>query len=497
MIFLVVTLLVVPRKYMSEGKLFVSLGRGGVTLDPTVTTSQTVQIQETRESEINSVADILESRALTEKVVKDIGMDRFFETNFIFADLVKLPAIEFPSFSSGSVEDELLNEDGEKVDFKMLKRREKAMRRFESSVKIKPTKKAATISVVYKAASPKLAKDIVDSILTNYQDMHIRAHRTDGSFRFFEDQLSVQKKELENAQNSLRDFKNKTGITSIDGQRNSVQMQMDKIAAFAIDTEAQIAGVRERIGGLLGDYSSLKQDLVTESVKGNANEGNDLMRTRLFDLEVRYKDLSARFYPGHPEVEMVKQAMEKTRSVYKDQPYDRLEVKTSVNPTKLALEERLLFAKSELKEQEAVRDQLKKREIKLAAVLEQLNKDEASLEVLARNAEVAKASYKTYAEKMEEARISHELDRERISNVKVVQPATLVVKAVSPKRMLLALLGSVFFFLTSLLLAYLLEVFDSSLRSSDDLARQIDTPILVTLPKLASKRALTGLTEAN
>jgi capsular polysaccharide biosynthesis protein len=77
--------------------------------------------------------------------------------------------------------------------------------------------------------------------------------------------------------------------------------------------------------------------------------------------------------------------------------------------------------------------------------------------------------------------------------VKVVQPATLVVKAVSPKRMMLAVLGSVFFFLLSLVLAYLMEIFDSSLRSPEDLARQIDTPIMVTLPKLPSKRALSGV----
>lgn len=270
-------------------------------------------------------------------------------------------------------------------------------------------------------------------------------------------------------------------------------MQMDKIAAAAIDVDSQIAGVRERMRELQADYDSLNEQLVTESVKGNANEGNDLMRTRLFELEVRYKNLVSRFYPGHPEVEMVKKAMEESKSVYDDQPYDRLEVKTSVNPTRLAIEERLLVAKSELREKEAVRDALSKKSVALAQTLNSLNENEADLEVLSRNADVAKASYQTYAEKMEEARISHELDRERISNVKVVQPATLVVKAVSPKRMMLAVLGSVFFFLLSLVLAYLMEIFDSSLRSPEDLARQIDTPIMVTLPKLPSKRALSGV----
>src|ERR1700722_16699062 len=43
-----------PRKYASEAKLFVRLGRESVTLDPTTTTGQMLQVQETRENQINS-----------------------------------------------------------------------------------------------------------------------------------------------------------------------------------------------------------------------------------------------------------------------------------------------------------------------------------------------------------------------------------------------------------------------------------------------------------
>jgi uncharacterized protein involved in exopolysaccharide biosynthesis len=44
-----------------------------------------------------------------------------------------------------------------------------------------------------------------------------------------------------------------------------------------------------------------------------------------------------------------------------------------------------------------------------------------------------------YAEYFEEARIDRELQRERISNVSVVQPATLQEKPVSPSKLLVAL----------------------------------------------------------
>ena len=68
-----VTLLTIfsPRVYRSEGTLFVRLGRENMTLDPTVTLGQepTVAMSQSRENEINSVAEILQSRQLIEKVV--------------------------------------------------------------------------------------------------------------------------------------------------------------------------------------------------------------------------------------------------------------------------------------------------------------------------------------------------------------------------------------------------------------------------------------------
>ena len=67
--------LLMPRTYQSEGKLLVRLGRENATLDPTVTLSQeaVVAVPISRESEINSVVEILQSRSLLEKVVDESG----------------------------------------------------------------------------------------------------------------------------------------------------------------------------------------------------------------------------------------------------------------------------------------------------------------------------------------------------------------------------------------------------------------------------------------
>ncbi len=64
-----------PRKFHSEGKLYVRLGRENATLDPTATLGENsiVAIPQSRENEINSVADIVQSRVLLEKVVDKLS----------------------------------------------------------------------------------------------------------------------------------------------------------------------------------------------------------------------------------------------------------------------------------------------------------------------------------------------------------------------------------------------------------------------------------------
>ena len=64
-----------PRTYRSEAKLLVRLGRENATLDPTATFGKEpiVAVPSVRESEINSVVEIVTTRALIEKVVDAIG----------------------------------------------------------------------------------------------------------------------------------------------------------------------------------------------------------------------------------------------------------------------------------------------------------------------------------------------------------------------------------------------------------------------------------------
>src|SRR5437016_14594219 len=64
--------LVMPRSYYSEARLFVRFGRENQ-VDPTASSGQMVSLYESRESEINSLIEILKSRAILDRVVAELG----------------------------------------------------------------------------------------------------------------------------------------------------------------------------------------------------------------------------------------------------------------------------------------------------------------------------------------------------------------------------------------------------------------------------------------
>ena len=122
--------------------------------------------------------------------------------------------------------------------------------------------------------------------------------------------------------------------------------------------------------------------------------------------------------------------------------------------------------------------------------LELLNDNEVKLASMSRQLEVAQANYRTYADKLEEARINRELDYDRISNVKMVQGPTLVLKPASPKRLLIVLVSFIAALAGSIVIAQILYSTDSSLHSPEEVTRHLNVPVLAELPKHAARRVM-------
>jgi uncharacterized protein involved in exopolysaccharide biosynthesis len=120
--------------------------------------------------------------------------------------------------------------------------------------------------------------------------------------------------------------------------------------------------------------------------------------------------------------------------------------------------------------------------------LAELNADELRLVQLQRELELADASYRKYSDNLEQARIDEALDTQRLSNINIVQPATLEARPVSPRKLVNLILGVLVGCIGGLGIAVVAERFDRSLKSADEVQAELGLPALVDIPRLATSR---------
>lgn len=145
--------------------------------------------------------------------------------------------------------------------------------------------------------------------------------------------------------------------------------------------------------------------------------------------------------PGHPLLSAIREQVQEAEGTLAKQQRRRTESTDDVNPVHQQL-------KLDYAQQQAVAAGLQARLLKLEeqertvhADIRKLNGHEIKIAQLQREVTLVERNYFTYSESMEQARVDQELANERISNVNLVQRATLQEKPVSPSKVLVAVFG--------------------------------------------------------
>ncbi|MCA9194402.1 MAG: hypothetical protein KDB03_21680 [Planctomycetales bacterium] len=459
----VAAILLFPKKYESEAKMFVRLGRSSASLD-TATIGQTISIQESRETEMNSIIDMLESRALAECIVNEIGQARILK-KYAWAELQLEATLDkvaewIPVKEVDSDQDEKPQLTSEEID--ELKEFEKAVKEVQGNLKIDSPKKSTTISLAFRGRTPDLAQDVVTSAIKNYQHMHIAAYQSQDSLNFFDEQFAEQERLVSESENAMRETKNLNEIVTMEGQQQQLQSEITDVKKLQLQTKAELHAALARLNELENNLDILPRDLVSSRTMGIAENATDAMRDRLYALEIEEKDLAAKFLPSDPRLVRVRTQLESARSIMNQQPKDREQNVVAVNPVWQQIQNELLIAKAGVAALEAKISALDELESGLLQRLAKANDLEIQSDELKRRIEIARENHRSYARKLEESRINTALDQQALSNVSVVGSPTLQLKHVSPKQGLLGALSLLFSALAGIMVALVSDYTENS-----------------------------------
>jgi uncharacterized protein involved in exopolysaccharide biosynthesis/Mrp family chromosome partitioning ATPase len=420
----IVFLAVAPRSYTSEAALLMRVGRESVALDPTATTGQTIMLQKTQADEVNSALSILSSRNVLERVVEEVGADRILNLNPQESTSGSVSKDKFKNpldWLREFAHTLKLSEPGTKMD--------QAVRCLESRAKVESPRQTTLITIEYRANSPELARDVVDAMIKVFLMEYAQLNHSERSLDFFTEQAQVVFRDLTAAQEKLRDRKNQYQVTSPE-RRSSVIEQ------------AQLA-----------------------------------MRQKVYDLEMQEKDLMSRYtdeFPALKEVRRQKAIAEQILLASSDTASVQGQAANTASQAASATTASAAPASGS----ELAPDRVNRR----TTDLQKLNEQEFELAQLERDVNLLEIKYAMHVQKLEEARVNDALNREKIMNVKVAQPASLVHKPTSPKAKQFLIGAFVLAAGASLGAAFLAEILDQKLRTTDQVERHLGLPVLASFP---------------
>jgi uncharacterized protein involved in exopolysaccharide biosynthesis len=449
----IVIAFLLPKKYEAQMKILVKHERAESLVSPE-REAPVLWRTEVSEEELQSEAELIKSRDLLTKVV-------------VACDLQDPGTIFF--WSKG----------GDNAD----QRVSRAVLKLEKDLTVQPIKLTNLIGVSYKSKEPQLAAKVLNSLASLYLEKHLAMHRAPGQFEFFHQQAEEYRKALANAEEKLTSFSRDQGVVNPTLEK---EMSVRKLAEFEAETKvarATMAESRQRIASLETQLATLPNRQTTQVRTSDNPQLMQNMKSKLLELELKRTELLAKFEPTYRTVQEVEEQIAQTRAAIagaekaplRDETTDR-------DPTYEALRAELAKSKTEFAATQA-------RTAATSALIrtyrtesQQLDRKELLHQDMLRTAKADEENYMLYLRKAEEARISDALDRQRFSNVVVAEPAT--VPFTSQARWLLVIvLGGLFASLVSVIMAFVVDRWDPSFRTPEEVESFLGSPVVAAFPK--------------
>jgi polysaccharide biosynthesis protein PslE len=431
--------LAIPKEYRSVGKLFVRLGRENATLDPTATLGQNqiVAVPQSRDNEINSVVEILQSRTLLEKVVDGLGPDVVLNArNPDAAEASQETGSWLGQFVSGGKD--LLSQFGSNAG---LDDRQRALLLLAKKLNVDSPKKSSVIQISYDGSTPEQCQSVVAKLIDSYLDEHLRLNRTSGSHQFFIEQTKRLRDELSRREAELRDAKNETGLASPDAQRQLLVARIGRLEDDLLTAETARAVAQAKVKDLRNQLSRLPESEVAAETSGFGNEGTDRMRDQFYALQVREKEAAAKYTDEHPKMRQIHEQIAAARAVLEKEDLNRKQVTKQPGKLHQQAEAAILAEEPALASLLANTERLKTQLAGARKNLAALNDNELRVAALQREVNLIDADYRKYAGNLEESHIDQQLEMQRMSNIGIVQPASFEPRPIRPNKLLNLLLG--------------------------------------------------------
>lgn len=337
---------------------------------------------------------------------------------------------------------------------------EKQIKQIQDNTQIKIKDKEGLFVISFQDKNPKVARDYVNALVRRYIDENTSSKREEsyGATKFVSEQLTTFKEKLDKSEEAANAFKSGPGsVASMDPSLllkdiNDSQQRLDELRIRQTQLETALAGL---------------------SKVNSAQSNMPAMQKRLQELQLQYTD-------NYPEIQRIKEDIRALDEQLKSgqgiaKPVDSPEY------AKLA---------SELRALRQAETNLGNNIARNRGLLHSIPAAKATLDSLEREKSSQKTLYEAMLARQGQSEVSKQMEVQDKSTIfRVVDPAVLPIKPVSPDRVRIILLGILAGIGGGLGLVLLKDQLDSTVKDVD-MAKHFGFPVLAVIPRIEDPQLL-------
>ncbi|NOZ60612.1 MAG: polysaccharide biosynthesis tyrosine autokinase [Calditrichaeota bacterium] len=452
-----------------------------------------------KEKKINNEVEILKSRILAENVVQELYNSDKADQLIILGNASPKKSKGFGFFRAiKSFLSALFSENNKNTlptaDSENLKH-QRIVSSLQGRIVIEPVRNTDMIDISLTAESPEEAAFLANTVARVYQEQNQSESREEVRKvkDFLQNQLNMFQAQLHKSEQALKDYQEKKKVIALPKEVEEMVTKLAEFESMFHGVEIELNSNKERLAYI---------DKQLEQNRQYINMDNILKAPLLDELSQQMAELQTKrakyiaalmdegvYDPANPDSKLRQfDEQEKViREKYKSEITQLASVET-VDP--LAMSQNLLQRKLEI---EATIQSLLPKIKTLKSIVDDYNADlekvpQRSLE-LARLERAAKLDEKItlmMKEKYEESRIT---EVGQLGNVRIIDPARANYIPISPKKKMNLILGIIVGLGLGFGITFLLEYFDNSVKSPDEIER-MGLSILGTIPVIQLDEAM-------
>jgi uncharacterized protein involved in exopolysaccharide biosynthesis len=430
--------------YESECDLYVNFGRD--TSSPVNTPSGVGQAQDAgnQQNILNSLVQMLTSGSLADEVITEIGLKKLY------------PKIVASPPSSGTP----------------LGAAERRMLKHDLIVQV--AKNANTIQVIYEHPDPELAANTANLLVNKFIARELAVLR-DPKSNFLPERLEQYHTQLIQSEAALDEFRNQTGISSLDEERTLLLKRRADIESSFSNNQAQVTELENRRQVLQSELGKLPQNVEY------ANE-DDATQSQLVQLQVQRQALLINYREDSQTVQNVEKQIKELTDLHAAGQTRVTKQSPSVSHQDIEVD--LNRAQAQIYGIQEAQATLQRQRVEVERRLAELDNRNTKLQDLERQYQIADLNYRTYNQYFEQAHIAEELNKQKITTISVIEPATPADRATKPNTSRILLISGGLAVVFALLIAFFLEGLDERLNLPVQVEDALKLTVLTSLPVL-------------